>query len=64
MIDQSIKTDIESDNLQGTFISSDFKKAVLHLENKEALVLNEFIELPEELNQTKANISDRCTYKF
>ena len=53
---QSIKTDIASDNLQGTFISSDFKKAVLHLENKEALVLNEFIELPAELNQTKANI--------
>jgi translocation and assembly module TamB len=53
---QSIKTDIASDNLQGTFTSSDFKKAVLHLENKEALVLNEFIELPAELNQTKANI--------
>ncbi len=37
VISQSIKTDIESDNLQGTFISPDFKKAVLHLENKEAI---------------------------
>lgn len=52
----SIKTDIASDNLQGTFLSSDFKKAKLHLENKKALALNEFIELPVELNQTKANI--------
>jgi len=53
---QSIKTDILSDNLQGTFTSSDFKKAQLHLETKEALVLNQFIELPLELNQTKANV--------
>ena len=53
---KSIHTNIESDNLQGTFISSDFKKAEFHLENKELLVLNEFIELPAELNQTKANI--------
>lgn len=53
---KSISTDINADNLQGTFISPDFKKAQLHLENKEALVLNEFIELPTELNQTKANI--------
>ncbi len=53
---ESIKTDIESDNLKGTFISSDFKKAKLHLENKQPLVLNEFIELPAELNQTKANL--------
>jgi translocation and assembly module TamB len=52
---QSLNTDIESDKLQGTVISSDFKKADLHLESKEALALNEFMELPEELNQTKAN---------
>ena len=62
--DHSIKTDIDSDNLQGTFISSDFKKAALHLENKEALVLNEFIELPEELNQTKANITIDAPLSF
>jgi translocation and assembly module TamB len=62
--DHSIKTDIESDNLQGTFISTDFKQAVLHLENKEALVLNEFIELPEELNQTKANITIDAPLSF
>jgi len=53
---KSISTEINADNLQGTFTSPDFKKAQLHLKNKEALVLNEFIELPAELNQTKANI--------
>ena len=53
---QSIKTDIESDNLLGTLTSSDFKKAELYLENREAIVLNEFVELPVELNQTKANV--------
>ena len=61
---QSIKTDIASDNLQGTFISPDFKKAQLHLENKEALVLNELIELPPELNQTKANITIDAPLNF
>lgn len=52
---QSLKTVIRSDSLQGTVISSDLKKADLHLESKEALMLNEFIELPAELNQTQAN---------
>ena len=53
---QSINTEIESDNLQGTLTSSDFKKADLHLESREAIVLNELIELPPELNQTKVNV--------
>lgn len=52
----SINTEIEADNLQGTFVSNDFKKADLHLETKEALLLREFVELPVELNQTKANL--------
>lgn len=53
---QSIKADILSDNIQGTFTSTDLKKAQLYLESKEALALNEFIELPEDLNQTRANV--------
>jgi len=61
---QSIQTDIESDNLQGSFNSLDFKKAALHLESKEALVLNEFIEIPAELNQTKANMSIDAPIRF
>ncbi|HSR74144.1 MAG TPA: hypothetical protein VLL31_04825, partial [Sulfurovum sp.] len=54
---QSIKTDIEADNLQGTFISSDFKKAKLHLETPEAIEVGELVQLPVELNQTKATIA-------
>jgi translocation and assembly module TamB len=53
---QSIQADIVSDNIKGTFSSPDFKKAELHLENKQPLVLNAFMALPAELNQTKANI--------
>ena len=60
----SIKTDIASDNLQGTFTSSDFKTAALHLENKEPLVLNTFIELPAELNQSNANITIDAPLSF
>ena len=61
---QSIQTDIEADNLKGTFTSSDFKKAHLHLENKQPLALNAFIELPAELNRTKANIVIDAPLRF
>ena len=52
----SIKTDISSQNLKGTFVSNDFKKALLHLETLKEIKVNEFVELPEELNQTKVNL--------
>jgi len=52
----SINTKITADNLQGTFVSDDFKKAHLYLETKESLLLREFVELPAELNQTKADL--------
>jgi len=61
---KSVKTDIDSDNLQGTFISQDFKKAALHLQNKEPLLLSEFVKLPAELNQTKANITINAPFSF
>jgi len=61
---KSVKTKIDADNLQGSFISPDFKQAQLHLENKEALVLNEFLELPAELNQTRANITIDAPLSF
>ena len=60
----SIKIDIKSDNLQGTFISKDFKKAELHLETQEAIELRELVELPAELNQTKANIEIDAPISF
>ncbi|WP_309496139.1 translocation/assembly module TamB domain-containing protein [Sulfurovum sp.] len=53
---QSISTEITADNLKGTFVSDDFKNASLHLETKEALFLRDFVELPVELNQTKADL--------
>jgi len=53
---KSINTEITADNLQGTFVSNDFKKAILHLETKEALLLRNIFELPAELNQTKAGL--------
>lgn len=52
----SIKTEIDSDNLQGSFVSEDFKEAKLHLETKEAITVSELVALPAELNQTKVNI--------
>lgn len=61
---KSVKTIIDSDNLRGTFTSPDFKKAALHLQNKEPLILNEFVELPVELNQTKANITIDAPFSF
>jgi len=52
----SIKTDIMSQNLKGTFISNDFKKALVHIETLKAIQVSELIELPKELNQTKVNL--------
>ena len=55
--DQSIHTDLNADNLQGTFISHDFEVANLHLETRKAIEVRELFELPSELNQTKAQVS-------
>ena len=52
----SIKTDIRSDNLQGSFVSEDFKKAELHLETLKEIKVSELVALPAELNQTKVNV--------
>ncbi|HEY9190237.1 MAG TPA: translocation/assembly module TamB domain-containing protein [Sulfurovum sp.] len=53
---QGIDANITARNLQGTFTSPDLKKALLHLESKEALPLNAFISLPAELNQSRADL--------
>lgn len=52
----SIKTDINADNLHGSLVSEDFKKAKLHLETQEAINVSELVALPAELNQTKVNV--------
>jgi len=61
---KSINVDITADNLQGTVVSEDFKQANIHLETKEALLLRDFVELPVELNQTKADIVINAPLSF
>ena len=53
---ESIKTDMRSENLKGTFVSNDFKKALLHLETLKEIKVSELVELPKELNRTKVNL--------
>jgi len=54
--EKSINTNIRSQMLTGSFNSSDFKTALLHIESKEDLMLRDFITLPKELNATKASL--------
>jgi len=52
---KSVKTDISSDGLKGSFVSSDFKKGLFHIETTEAIEVDKMIALPGELNGTKVN---------
>ncbi|MDQ7046642.1 MAG: translocation/assembly module TamB domain-containing protein [Sulfurovum sp.] len=52
----SLKTDISSDGLKGTFVSSDMKKGDFHIETIEAIGLDKMLTLPDELNGTKVNV--------
>ncbi len=52
----SVKTDISSDGLKGSFVSSDFKKGDFHLETTEAIQVDKMVALPGELNGTKVNV--------
>ncbi len=54
--EKSINTTIDSAMIEGHFISDDFKTAILHLRSKEALELRNFVELPSELNASKATV--------
>lgn len=53
---ESVTTDILSDGLKGSFHSLDFKKAALHIETTKSIVLRDMLELPAELNSTKADV--------
>ena len=53
---KSVDTNLSSNNLQGSVTLPDFTKAVVHLHTKNPLALNQFVSLPKELNQTKANV--------
>jgi len=53
---QSVKTDISSDGLKGSFVSSDLKKGNFHLETTETIYVDKMVTLPGELNGTKVNV--------
>jgi len=52
----SVKTDISSDGLKGSFVSPDMKTGKFHLETIEAIEVDKMIELPGELNGSKVNV--------
>jgi len=62
--DEGIKVKILSKMLEGEFDSLDFKNADLDIESKEALLLRDFVVLPEELNQTKIGIKIHSGVSF
>ncbi|MEA2047687.1 MAG: translocation/assembly module TamB domain-containing protein [Campylobacterota bacterium] len=54
---KSVQTVISADGLRGSFVSSDLKKGVFHLETAEALAIDKMVSLPRELNGTKVNVA-------
>jgi translocation and assembly module TamB len=61
---RGVKTALTADNLTGYFNSEDFKKGVLHLETIKSIKVNELVELPKELNQTKVNVAVDASIDF
>ena len=59
-----LSTNILSHLLEGSFNSKDFKTAVLHIQSKEPIFLGQYITLPSELNQTKAQIEIDAPLNF
>ncbi len=51
-----VDTNLSSDNLQGSVNLPNFTKAIVHLITKKPISINQFVSLPKELNQTKANL--------
>ena len=53
----SVKTDIASAGLKGSFVSADMKKGQFHLETREAIKVDQMVTLPGELNGSKVNVN-------
>ena len=53
---EGINVQLKSKQLKGNFNSSDMKKGRFFLETLETIQLNEFIQLPAELNTSKVNV--------
>jgi len=54
---KSVRTDISSDGLKGSFVSTDLKKGLFHIETSKALEIDKMVSLPGELNGTKVNVA-------
>ena len=53
---KGVKTTFSADAIKGTFDSVNFKQAIVHLETRKPLLLNEVILLPKELAKTKLTL--------
>ena len=51
-----VSADISTAKIKGTFVSKDLKKGLLHIETISSLAIGELVELPKELNATKAKL--------
>ena len=51
-----VNTNIDSDGLTGSLVSSDLKKGIFHLQTKSAMEVGKMVSLPAELNATKVNV--------
>jgi translocation and assembly module TamB len=62
--EKSIETEFETNELNGTFVSDDFKAGKLNIETKRAIVLREFVELPDELKNSEVKVNVTAPIKF
>ncbi|RLA70711.1 MAG: hypothetical protein DRG09_02410, partial [Epsilonproteobacteria bacterium] len=61
---KSIEGLIDSDNVEGKFISTDFKKGDLTISTKQALMIKEMFSLPTELQTSQAEVDIHVPLDF
>ena len=61
---KSIEALIDSEGLEGKFVSADFKKGDLTLSTKQALVLKNMLSLPKELQSSKVAVDIHIPLDF
>ncbi len=53
----SVNIQFATDKLSGNIGSSDLKKAKVHIETKEDIILNKFVTMPKELNSSRVKLT-------
>ena len=53
--EKNIRVELDAHGIKGNLISSDFQKALLHLETKKELMLSELLKIPDSIKETKVN---------